>query len=99
MTRAANDTGEHCTRTAALDAGWRYAAKHPGETLVLRHTGCEGQRWQLAGHDLSLGLAVREYKRERETLVRGAVALWSDGLVKRFDVGELAGAPSRTGTD
>lgn len=99
MTRPANDTGEPCTRTAALDAGWLYAGQHPGETLVLRHTGCDGQRWQLAGHDLALGLAVRQYKRERETLVRGAVALWSGGLIKRFELGELAGQPSRTGTD
>lgn len=97
MNAPANDSGEPCTRTGALDAGWRFAAEHPGDALVLRHTGAEGQRWQLAVVDQQLGVAVREFKRERTTLVRGAIAVWFGGRVQRFDLGELAG--SRTGTD
>lgn len=96
----ANDTAEPCTRSAALDAGERYAARHPGDALVLRHTGADGQRWQLVSHHPEHGLAVARFKRDRDTLVRGGLAIWNHGIVTRFELGELAeGAVRRSGTD
>jgi hypothetical protein len=94
MLRAGDPEPEPCTRLAAVEGGWRFAAQHPGEVLVLQHSGCEGNRWQCRGASLEHGRAVAEFKRLRETVVHGALALWHAGRVSRYEMGEL----TRTGT-
>ncbi len=88
------DQGEPCTRLAAVEAGWRFAVQHPGEVLVLQHTGALGNRWQCPSASVEHGRAVAEFKRRRETVVHGAVALWTNGRVSRYESGTL----TRTGT-
>lgn len=75
---------EDCTRLAAVDAGWRFAAEHPGEALVLQHSGADGNRWQLRVHSLEHGVAVAAFKHLRDGVVHGAVALWFNGRVSRY---------------
>lgn len=79
---------EPCTRLGAVDAGWRFATQHPGETLVLQHSGAEGNRWQLREHSLEHGLAVAAYKAHRQQVVHGAVALWCAGRVSRYETAD-----------
>lgn len=88
---------EPCTRLGALDAGWRYAIAHPSDVLVLQHTGADVGRWQLKAAHLGHGVAVGGFKALRHTLVRGALALWHDGRVTRYETGPLAPAVSRKG--
>lgn len=90
-----DDRAEPCSRSGAIDAGWRLAVQHAGEALVLQHSGVDGQRWQLRASSLEFGLAVAEYKRRREQVVNGAVALWHNGRINRFDTAAELG---RTGT-
>lgn len=88
---------EPCTRLGALDAGWRHAVVHPSDVLVLQHTGADVGQWQLVAAHLEHGVAVGRFKAQRSTLVRGALALWHDGRVTRYDTGPLASALSRNG--
>lgn len=90
-----NDKGEPCTRQGALDAGWRLAGANPGDALVLQHSGAEGNRWLLRAASLEYGFAVAAFKERRADVVRGAVALWHNGRVHRFEAGA---ALHRTGT-
>jgi hypothetical protein len=90
-----DDRAEPCTRAGAVDAGWRFAGQHAGEAMVLQHSGVAGQRWQLRASSLEFGFAVAEYKRYREYVVNGAVALWHNGRINRFDA---AADLHRTGT-
>lgn len=78
-------TGEACTRAAAAAAGARCAGEHPGEVLVLAHDGGDGDRWRVVASCLEHGRAVDVYKRRRETLTEGGLALWSNGRAHRFD--------------
>ena len=80
---------EACTRLAAVDAGWRLAVEHPGEVLVLQHSGAEGNRWQLREHAVEHGEAVAAFKRWRAQVVHGAVALWAAGRVSRFETADF----------
>ena len=80
---------EPCTRLGATDAGWRLAAQHPGEVLVLQHSGAEGNRWQLRGHAVEHGAAVAAFKRARAVVVHGAVAVWAAGRVSRFETADF----------
>lgn len=91
----ANDRGEPCTRLAAVEAGWRFAGKCPGEVLVLQHSGAEGNRWQLRASDIEHGIAIGAFKQYRKHVVHGAIALWSRGQVIRY---EIAGDLHQTGT-
>lgn len=87
---------EPCTRAAAREAGWRFQLQCCGETLVLQHSGADGNRWQLRAHSLEHGLAVQAYKERRPHVVHGAIALWNNGHVTRFDTGSdfVQGSPS-----
>jgi hypothetical protein len=91
-----NDRGEPCTRQGALDAGWRFAGTNPGDALVLQHSGADGNRWLLRAASLELGLAVATFKERRDEVVHGAVALWHNGRVSRFEAGSDL---HRTGTE
>lgn len=84
MTERLTGSPEPCTRLGAVDAGWRHAYHHPGEVLVLQHSGAEGNRWQLQAHALDHGAAVAAFKLCRVPIVRGAVALWHSGRVSRY---------------
>lgn len=79
---------EPCTRTGAIDAGWRAAVSFVGEAIVLQHSGAEGNRWQVRAHSLELGIAVAAFKVHRDEVVRGAIALWHRGRLNRFETGE-----------
>ncbi len=87
MTRATGSP-ESCTRLAAVEAGWRFAATAPGEVLVLQHSGAEGNRWQLRARSLEQGVAVAAFKDHRRHVVAGAIALWSRGRVSRYETAD-----------
>lgn len=95
MTPRVTGSPEACTRLAAVEAGWRFAGQCPGEVLVLQHSGAEGNRWQLRTSDLEHGVAVAAFKHFRQHVVAGAVALWANGRVQRY---ETADDLRRTGT-
>lgn len=84
MTDRITGSPEPCTRAGAVDAGWRFAYQHPGEVLVLQHSGAEGNRWQLRVHSFEHGVAVAAFKHLRAVVVQGAVALWHGGRVSRY---------------
>lgn len=84
MSQRLSGSPEDCTRLAAVDAGWRFAVQHPGEALVLQHSGADGNRWQLRVHSLEHGVAVAAFKHLRGVVVHGAVALWHGGRVSRY---------------
>lgn len=79
---------EPCTRQGAIDAGWRIAAEQcAGEAIVLQHSGADGNRWQLRAHSYEVGPVVAAYKRHRDSVVQGAIALWHRGRLNRFETG------------
>jgi hypothetical protein len=88
VTPRATGSPEDCTRLAAVEAGWRFAGHHPGETFLLQHSGAEGNRWQLRAHSLDRGVVVAEFKARRQQVVHGAVALWANGQVRRYETAD-----------
>lgn len=81
------DRREPPTREAAAAAGHRYAltAAKNGESLLLKHTGSTQHRWRLAGAHDRIGFAVAAFKNERKLLKRGALAIWTNGRIDRFE--------------
>jgi hypothetical protein len=79
------DRREPPTREGATSAGWRYAASYPGASFVLRHSGLEQGRWRmLAEHD-RIGFAVAAFKTARADAKFGALAVWTNGRLDRFE--------------
>ncbi len=71
---------------AAKDAGWRFAAVHPGEALVLQHSGLLNGCWRCESHHDRIGFAVEAFKLRRAVTKHGALALWNGGNVGRFEL-------------
>lgn len=74
------------TREGAIDAGWRFAQLHPGDVLVLRHSGLLAGRWRLSSVHDRTGYAVEAFKRVRAVIKHGALAVWHAGTVPRFEL-------------
>lgn len=81
-------TPEPCTRAGAVDAGWRYTDDHSGESIVLQHLGGEGNAWFRVASNLEHGRAVEAFKSARVRLQSGAIALWCNGRVSRYETAE-----------
>jgi hypothetical protein len=77
--------GDPPTRAGAVAAGWRFAVKTPGDSFVLRHSGLEQGRWRVVSQHDRIGFAVEAYKTARELARFGALAIWTNGRVDRFD--------------
>jgi hypothetical protein len=91
MTDAAQP--EPATREGAAAAGQRYAAAYAqhGESLLLRHSGLAGGRWRLVGAHDRIGFAVAAFKVERKLLKFGSLAIWTNGLINRFETHTVNG--------
>jgi hypothetical protein len=80
---------EPCTRAGAVEAGWRYAEDFGGETLVLQHLGGAGNAWFRVASNVEHGRAVEAFTVARARLAgAGALALWSNGRVSRYETAD-----------
>lgn len=89
---------EPATREGARLAGWRYGKTcPPNSSLLLRHSGLEQGRWRMVGLYDRLGFAVAALKTARKKTERGALAIWTDGRVNRFDEIRTGSQTGKTG--
>jgi len=88
---------EPATREGAVAAGWRYAHSYPGASFVLRHSGLDQGRWRLVGQHDAIGFAVAEFKTAREKATFGALAVWTNGRLDRFELVSTGGQTGKTG--
>lgn len=85
------------TRAGAVTAGWRYAHSYPGASFVLRHSGLDQGRWRLLAHRDSIGLAVGDFKEHRDLAKFGALAIWTNGRLDRFETVSTGSQIGKTG--
>lgn len=79
------ERGDPPTRAGACAAGWRHAVARPGDSFVLRHSGLEQGRWRVVSQHDRIGFAVDAFKTARDLARFGALAIWTNGRIDRFE--------------
>lgn len=89
---------EQPTSEGARRAGYRYSHTCPGSILVLRHSGMKIGLWKLEVACDQSGFAVEQFKLRRGVMKFGALAIWSDGVVTRFEQFKVESLIGKYGT-